>query len=316
MRLRVIPLGTSAGKPTLQRGASALAIAADSGWTMCDCGEGAQLAAMRAGLSLSRLDAVLITHLHGDHFNGLPGLLGSLGLDGRQRPLLVAGPKGIAATLELLGRVGALGLGHLPVTVRELEGEGGALAWEHGFEDWQLSALPLTHRAPTYGYRVALPDRPGALDVLAADRAGVPRGPLLAQLKAGRSIRLPDGRELGPEGLVGPALRGPSVAYTLDTVPCAEAVALGRGVDLLVHEATYEHARAPLARERGHSSGVEAAEIARAAGARRLLLTHFSPSVQAEQVADEARAIFAETVAAADGKELSVAAPALAVDLG
>ena len=306
MRLRVIPLGTSAGKPTLQRGASALAVVADSGWTMCDCGEGAQLAAQRAGLSLSKLDAVLITHLHGDHFNGLPGLLGSLGLDGRQRPLLIAGPRGIAETLELLGRVGALGLGDMPVTVVELTGNGGDLPWEHGHTDWRLSAKPLDHRAPTFGYRVALPDRPGALDVRAADAAGVPRGPLLAELKAGRAVRLPDGREIRPEGLVGPSQRGPCVAYTLDTVPCAEAVALGRGVDLLVHEATYEHARAALARERGHSSGVEAAQIARDAGAQRLLLTHFSPSVEGERVADEARGVFAETVAARDGEELPV----------
>ena len=306
MRLRVIPLGTSAGKPTLLRGASALAVVAESGWAMCDCGEGAQLAAQRAGLSLARLDAVLITHLHGDHFNGLPGLLGSLGLDGRQRPLLVTGPKGIVETLELLGRVGALGLGELPVTVVELEGAGGDLPWKHGHTDWRLSARPLDHRAPTFGYRVALPDRPGALDVRAADAAGVPRGPLLAELKAGRAVRLADGREIRPEGLVGPGQRGLCVAYTLDTVPCAEAVALGRGADLLVHEATYEHARAALARERGHSSGVEAAQIAREAGARRLLLTHFSPSVEAEEVADEARAVFAQTVAARDGEELPV----------
>ena len=95
MRLRLVPLGTSAGRPTLLRGASALAVATEGAWVLCDCGEGAQIAALRAGLSLSRLDAVLVTHLHGDHFNGLPGLLGTLGLEGRQRPLVVAGPPGI-----------------------------------------------------------------------------------------------------------------------------------------------------------------------------------------------------------------------------
>ena len=301
MRLRAIPLGTSAGRPTLLRGASALALVAEASWTLCDCGEGAQLAAQRAGLSLSRLDAVLITHLHGDHFNGLPGLLGSLGLDGRERPLLVAGPRGIAATLEALGRVGALGLGDMPVTVVELDGDGGPLAWEHGYTDWLLQAAPLDHRAPTFGYRIALPDRPGALDVAKADAAGVPRGPLLAALKAGRSVQLADGREITPEGLVGPTQPGPAVAYTLDTVPCAGSVLLGRDIDLLVHEATYEHARAELARTRGHSSGVEAARIALRAGARKLLLTHFSPSAPVEQVADEARAVFGEVVVATDG---------------
>jgi ribonuclease Z len=301
MRLRAIPLGTSAGRPTLLRGASALALVAEASWTLCDCGEGAQLAAQRAGLSLSRLDAVLITHLHGDHFNGLPGLLGSLGLDGRERPLLVAGPKGIAATLEALGRVGALGLGDMPVTVVELDGPGGVLEWEHGYSDWVLRAAPLDHRAPTFGYRIALPDRPGALDVEKADAAGVPRGPLLAALKAGQAVLLADGREITPAGLVGPTQPGPSVAYTLDTVPCPGSVSLGAGADLLVHEATYEHARAELARTRGHSSGVEAARVAVQAGARKLLLTHFSPSAPVEQVVDEARAVFAEVVAATDG---------------
>src|SRR5438105_9285564 len=110
MLLRVIPLGTSAGRPTLLRGASALAVAAERGWVLCDCGEGAQLSAQRADLSLSRLQAVLITHLHGDHFNGLPGLLGTLGLEGRERPLLVAGPRGILALLETLQRYGSLGV--------------------------------------------------------------------------------------------------------------------------------------------------------------------------------------------------------------
>ena len=300
MRLSVIPLGTSAGRPTLIRGASALAIVEEAGWVMCDCGEGAQLAAMRAGLTLSRLDAVLITHLHGDHFNGLPGLLGSLGLDGRERPLVVAGPKGIGALLETLGRAGALGLGDMPLHLLELEGDGGALPAPLDGSGLSVVARPLSHRAPTFGYRVFQSDRPGALDAQAALARGVPAGPLFGQLKAGKTIRLEDGTEISPEGLLGPAQRGLSVAYTLDTVPCAGARELGRGADLLIHEATYEHARAQLARERGHSSGVEAAEVARDAGAKSLLLTHFSPSADAGEVRDEAAAVHADVREARD----------------
>jgi len=302
VKLRIVPLGTSAGRPTLRRGASALAVAAESAWVLCDCGEGAQLAAQRAGLSLARLDAVLITHLHGDHFNGLPGLLGTLALEGRERRLLVSGPPGIADLLRHLQRAGALGTGDMEVHVVEQHGAGGQVA----LDGFHIESRALEHRVPTWGYRVALPDRPGTLDVAKSDAAGVPRGPLLAELKRGRPVTLPDGRTIAPDGLVGPPQRGASVAYALDTVPCPAAVELGRDADALVHEATYEDARAALAHQRGHSTGVEAAQIAADAAARMLVLTHFSPSVQGEAVAQEARAIHPNVVAAEDLSELAV----------
>ncbi|MCA1827734.1 MAG: ribonuclease Z [Myxococcales bacterium] len=300
MKLRLIPLGTSAGRPTLTRGASALAVAAEGSWVLCDCGEGAQIAAQRVGLSLSRLDAVLITHLHGDHFNGLPGLLGTLGLEGRQRPLIVAGPAGIADLLQHLARAGSLGTGDMEVRVFEQRGAGGQIS----LDGFHVESRPLEHRVATFGYRVALPDRPGSLDVQAALSAGVPKGPLLGELKAGRAVTLADGRVVDPGGLIGPSKRGMSMAYVLDTVPCAQAVELGRDVDALVHEATYEHARAELARQRGHSTGVEAARIAADARAGTLVLTHFSPSVIGETVAEEARSIHPSIAAAADLREI------------
>ena len=306
MRLHVIPLGTSAGRPTLQRGASALAIVDETGWVMCDCGEGAQLSAMRAGLTLSRLDAILITHMHGDHFNGLPGLLGSLGLDGRTRPLLVAGPRGIKKVLEELGKVGALGLGDMPLELIELSDDALEIPSSRDGARLVVQARPLSHRAPTFGYRVSQAERPGTLDVEKALALGVPAGPLLGQLKSGKTVRLEDGREISPDGLVGPVQRGVAIAYTLDTVPCPGAIELGQGVDLLVHEATYEHARAQLARERGHSSGVEAAQVANDAGAKKLLLTHFSPSADVGEVAAEAQVVHPSVVAAQDGEPLEI----------
>jgi len=156
------------------------------------------------------------------------------------------------------------------------------------------------------GVKLALPDRPGSLDVAKSDAAGVPRGPLLAELKAGRAVTLEGGRVVEPHGLIGPPQRGPSMAYALDTVPCPSAVELGRGVDALVHEATYEHARSALAHDRGHSTGVEAARIAAEAEAGSLILTHFSPSVSGEEVAEEARAIHPRIVAAHDLGEIQV----------
>jgi ribonuclease Z len=302
LRLRLVPLGTSAGRPTLARGASALAVAAESSWILCDCGEGAQLSAQRAGLSLSRLDAILITHLHGDHFNGLPGLLGTLGLEGRTRPLVVAGPPGLGEVLLYLEHAGSLGTGQLEVRVVEQRGAGGQLE----LPGFLVESRALVHRIETYGYRIALPERPGTLDVAKSDAAGVPRGPLLGALKAGKGVTLPDGRVVEAAAVVGPPQRGQSMAYALDTVPCPAAVELARDVDVLVHEATYEHGRAELARQRGHSTGIEAARIASEAGARTLVLTHFSPSVLGEAVAEEARAIHPDIVAAQDLGEIAI----------
>jgi ribonuclease Z len=299
-RVRVIPLGTSAGRPTLNRAASALAIATDGAWILCDCGENAQITALKAGLSLSRLDAVLITHLHGDHFNGLPGLLGTLGLEGRERPIVVVGPPGIAAILEMLAKAGAIGTGAMPVKIVELH-EAGNLAWPLGTESFfQVAFHPLVHRVPTFGYRISLPERPGSLDAESAVAAGVPRGPMMAELKAGRAVELPSGERIDPARFVGPRRRGPIVAYVLDCVPCEGAVVLGSLADVLVHESTYEHARADLAHERGHTTGVEAARIARDARAARVLLTHFSPSVDPEAVAEEARTVHPGASAASD----------------
>ena len=305
-RVRVIPLGTSAGRPTLNRAASALAIATEGAWILCDCGENAQITALKAGLSLSRLDAVLITHLHGDHFNGLPGLLGTLGLEGRERPIVVVGPPGIAGVLQLLARAGAIGTGAMPVEVIELH-EAGSLAWPLGTESFfQVAFHPLVHRVPTFGYRVTLPDRPGSLDAEAAVAAGVPRGPMMAELKAGRAVELPSGDRIDPGRFVGPRRRGPIVAYVLDCVPCEGAVVLGSVADMLVHESTYEHARAGLAHERGHTTSVEAGRIARDARAGRLLLTHFSPSVDPDALAEEARSVHPGAAAASDLSPIEV----------
>jgi ribonuclease Z len=308
--LRVIPLGTSAGRPTLNRGASALAIATDGAWVMCDCGENAQISALRAGLSLSRLDAVLVTHLHGDHFNGLPGLLGTLGLEGRERPIVVAGPRGIGSLLQALASAGSLGTGGMEVKIIELLGDGGDLTWPSGTESvFQIAFRPLVHRVPTFGYRVSLPDRPGRIDADAAVAAGVPRGPMMAELKAGRPVELASGKRIDPGAFVGPRRRGPIVAYTLDCVPCEGAVSLGTLADVLVHESTYEHARAELARERGHTTSVEAAQIAREARARLLVLTHFSPSVDPEKMAEEAREVHPHVAAASDLTPVDVDPP-------
>ena len=281
---------------------SALALERDGRLVLLDCGEAAQLQLLRAELRpTSRLDGVLVTHLHGDHVNGLPGLLGTMSLEGRERALTVAGPRGLAAYLEALGRAGVLNVG-FPLELVELS----APEEKFAVGGWSVTALPLDHRILTYGFALDEPARPGTLDLGAALAAGVPSGPLLGQLKAGQPVTLADGRVVRPEGLVSPPHPGRRLAYVTDTRPCDAGVALGAGAALLVHEATYPHARAADARARGHATSRQAAGIAARAKAARLVLTHVSPSADPAELLAEARDVFPATELAADLAEIAL----------
>src|SRR5262249_7608439 len=243
-----------------------------------DCGEGAQMQIARAGLSFHRLAGIFVTHLHGDHFNGLPGLLATMGLDRRERELVLIGPPGISEDLETLGRLKGLFVKY-PLKVRELAStsfsSGAELVYET--ERYLISARPLDHRIFAIGYRVEEKERPGRFNLERARELGIPEGPLYGQLQSGSAIRLADGRTIQPFEVLGPPRRGKSIAYCLDTRPCAAAVALAREVDWLIFEATYTRDLAEEARAYGHSTAEQAAQVAREAEAQRLLITHISP---------------------------------------
>ena len=303
--MRVIPLGTSSGKPTLKRNVSALAIAREGEWLLFDCGEGAQTQIARAGLSPSRLVAVFITHLHGDHFNGLPGLLSTMGLDRRTRELTLAGPRGVQEYLNTLERLRVIFINY-PLELKELTA---AAELNSVLEtaDYTVVARPLDHRLFALGYRVDERPRPGRFNVARARELGVPEGQLWGQLQSGNDVKLDDGRTIHSSDVLGASRPGKSVAYCLDTRPCAASIELARDVDLLIHEATYSEELAAEAREYGHSTAAQAARTARDAGARRLLITHFSTRYPDPTVLlEEARAIFPETILAEDLMEIQV----------
>ena len=269
----VTPLGVSGAIPTATATSRGSRSAARGRVLLFDCGEGTQLQLLRIGLLGSPLEAVFITHLHGDHVYGLPGLVSTLALMERQRPLAVVGPEGVG---DVLRAMPGLSLDDLPYEVRlrelphDLEHEtvydGGAFTVE---------ARPLAHRCPCVGYRYQEAPRPGRFDPEAARAAGVTDGPAFAALARGETVRV-GAREVTPAGIVGPERPGTAVAYCLDTAPCDGGRALASGVDLLVHDATFGDEDAHRAEETGHSTARQAAEVARAAGARGLLLTHFS----------------------------------------
>ncbi|WP_412062193.1 ribonuclease Z [Rubrivirga sp. IMCC45206] len=297
----VVPLGVGAAVPTASRHLSGTLVRREGRSVLFDCGEGAQLQLVRGGLTRGPLDAICVTHLHGDHLFGLPGLLTTLSLLERDTPLTVVGPQGIAGIASLPG-VAAI---PYPLTFRELTDEDGAVVFED--DGITIEARPLEHRVPCWGYRYQERERPGSIDGAAARAAGVTEGWQFEALKRGETVALADGTELAPDGLVGPPRPGGAFAYVLDTVPCDGGRALAREADLLLHEATFTQAHADRAEAVAHSTARQAAEVARDAGARRLLLTHFSARyAETDGLVAEARAVFPESEAAEELRRYEV----------
>ncbi|MFL6278432.1 MAG: ribonuclease Z [Blastocatellia bacterium] len=303
--MKVIPLGTSSGKPTLRRNVSATAVVRDGEWLLFDCGEGTQTQISRAKLNPSKLTAIFITHLHGDHFNGLSGLLSTMGLDRRVRELTLVGPPGIREYLETLARLKILYVNY-PLDVREFAALK-TVTTVYERDDYFVAARPLDHRIFTLGYRLEERPRPGRFDLERARALGIPEGPMYRRLQLGEDVQLDDGRLIRSHEVVGPPRPGKAVAYCTDTRPFAGTVELARGVDLIIHEATYTDDMAYEARDYGHSTAAQAAQIAGEANAQRLLITHFSTRyADVGPLYDEARAAFPETLLAQDLMEIEV----------
>lgn len=292
-------LGTGAGAPSLQRNVTAIALTLSrrgDTW-LFDCGEATQHQYMRSALKPSKLEKIFITHLHGDHIFGLPGLLTSRSMAGLKEPLTIYGPKGIRQFIET-----ALSLSgsytSFPLEIVEIAA---GLVFDDG--NYRVSAWPMNHIVECYGYRIEQHDTPGFLDAPRLKAEGVPRGPWYQQLKQGERIRLEDGREINGAEYLGPSTKGKVVAIFGDTGPTEVALQLAADADVMVHETTLEAALAEKANSRGHSTTVQTAEVAKQAGAKRLIATHFSSrylSPDRERLLAECQSIFAATELAHD----------------
>ncbi len=311
--LQVTFLGTSSGVPTRGRNVSAVALRLPQRaelW-LFDCGEGTQHQFLRSDLRVSQLRRVFVTHMHGDHVFGLPGLLASLGLAGTCSGIDLYGPDRLRDFLEGVLHTSSTRIGY-PLRYHRSSGyaTSGATLLEDG--DISVRCAPLTHRVPACAYRVDQKPRPGRFDVERARALGIPPGPIYAQLKQGRSVTLEDGRIINGASLCGPERPGASVVYCTDTVFCEAAVELARGADLLIHESTFAHAEAEMAFARQHSTSTMAAQTALAAGVKQLALTHLSPRyvagnpVSPDDLLAEARAIFPNTLMARDFLSIDV----------
>ena len=293
--LRVTLLGTSAAQPTVNRNLSGIAMKADADLVLFDCGEGSQRQMARFGVGLD-LDAVFFTHFHADHYLGIIGLLRTLGMQGRDRALPLYGP---APARTLLHSAIHLGIEALTFPVDLIELAPGAEVVRPGYS---VHAVAADHRTPALSYLVVEETRPGRFDVAAATARGVPSGPLWGQLQRGQIVTLPDGAQVHPDQVLGPPRPGRRIAISGDTRPTSALAEAARGVDLLIHEATFCDDEQARALETRHSTAREAARIATAAGARRLVLTHLSSRYDKEpaRVAAEAASEYAGPLVVAD----------------
>jgi ribonuclease Z len=311
--VQVTFLGTSSGVPTRARNVSAVALRLPqrSELWLFDCGEGTQHQFLRSDLRLSQLRRVFVTHMHGDHVFGLPGLLASLGLAGSSSGVDLYGPDPLEAYLQGVLRTSSTRIGY-PLAVHRVKeaAEAGTLVLED--DDILVRATPLTHRVPAYAYRIEQKPRAGRFDVDQAKALKIPPGPIYAALKRGETVTLEDGRRIDGRTLCGPDRPGVSVVYCTDTVFSEAAVELARGADLLIHEATFAHSEAEMAFQRQHSTSTMAAQTAAEAGVKQLVLTHLSPryapgnAITADDLLAEAQAIFPETTLAKDFLTLEV----------
>lgn len=304
-------LGTGSGAPSRGRNVSgcALHLPQRGEWWLIDCGEGTQHQILRAPqVRLSQLTRVFLTHLHGDHCFGLPGLLASRALaQGGVGPVALYGPEPLEAWLKATLRASGMRFGY-PVSFHVVQ-EGKIFE----DEDFEVHAAPVRHRIEAWAYAIVEKDQPGRFDVEAARALRIPEGPVYGKLKRGETVTLEDGRTIDGSALVGPTRPGRKVVFSGDTGPSPELVQLAQGADLLVHEATYAEADRPLADRAAHATTAIAAACARDAEVHALTLTHFSSryeggesALNMEALLTEAQNIFSETRLAHDFMRLSV----------
>ena len=266
-------LGTGAGMPSKSRNTSSLALKLleERGaiW-LFDCGEATQHQILHTAIKPRKLEKIFITHLHGDHIYGLPGLLGSRSFLGGNQPLTIYGPKGLKEWIQLTLQTSQT---HLNYSIEFVELKEGVIFED---EDFIVTAMPLQHVVPCFGYRIEQKPLPGTLEVEKALALGVPKGPLLGQLKNGIDVTLEDGTIISSASVTEPAKRGFTITILGDTRYCENAIILSENADIVIHEATFDHATKELAANYGHSTNIDAANVAMKAGSKNLLLNHLS----------------------------------------
>lgn len=279
--------GTAGSVPTARRGMPAQLLRADGQRILFDCGEGTQRQLIRS-IGLPEVDAIFLTHHHADHWLGVPGLVKTFELRGRERPLDLFGPPGTGRLLAGVGITPATAA--FPFEISEVEG-GDAI----DFDGFRVDVVAVRHRGEALGYAVVEDERPGRFDPAKAAELGIQEGPRFAALARGEEV---DG--VTAAEVVGPARPGRRVVLSGDTAPCDSIRAAAWKADLLVHEASFLEEDTERAGQTGHTTAAGAAAIAREAEVGMLALVHLSPRYTVRDVRDEAQAGFENTVVPRD----------------
>jgi ribonuclease Z len=299
--LDLVFFGTSGSVPTAQRAPSALLVRRGSERLLFDCAEGTQRQMLRSTVGLVELREVFLTHYHADHYLGLPGMLKTFALRGREADLTIYGPAGLNELFGALKRI----FGKLTYRLRLEELQAGDVLERDGYN---LVTFAPAHGVSALGYALVEAPRPGRFDVEAADALGVDP-PQRGLLQRGESIELSDGRVLTPDAVLGPPRAGRKLVLAGDTAPSPIVLEAARDAEVLVHEATFLDEERVRAQETAHSTALEAAEVARDAEVSLLALTHLSNRYFGPEIAREARTIFPDTVVPKDFDVIDVPFP-------
>lgn len=298
--MKIIFLGTSGSMPTPSRSSSAVAIRRMGELLLFDCGEGTQQRMVSAHLGFGRPMRIFISHLHGDHVLGLPGLVQTMTLLRRERPLHVYGPRGLLDFIRAFSSV--LGGPGFPLRVCELSDEGIFLAES----EYKVEAARADHEGESWSYALTEHPKPGRFHPESARDLGVPEGPLWKRLQRGGEIVLSDGRRVKAEDVTDPPRGGRKIVYSGDTRPKL-ASALMEGADVIIHESTFDDDLAERAAKDGHSTAGQAAQVAAAARAGLLVLTHISSRYYDTSVLlEQALKVFPNTRIAEDLMEIEL----------
>ncbi len=298
--MRLVFLGTGSGWPTKRRNVSSIALENRGDVILLDCGEGTQREMLYTPISFMKISRILISHFHGDHILGIPGLIQSMALAGREKPLFVAGPDGTEDMVEKLISIGDF---KKTFEVQSLSMNDGDTI-DAG--NLIIRAAAVKHTTTSLAYSVEEKKRPGRFYREKAISLGVPEGPAFGRLQNGEIVVV-NGRKIRQDEVTGPPRAGIKIVYSGDTAPCDSVIKLAKGADVLIHEATFSGDMEEKAREFGHSTSIQAAKIAKNAGVKRLILTHISPRYEdTDTLLSEAKAVFEETCLAEDLMEFPV----------